>query len=1076
MTDNDKQPSRVDGLKQRTKGQGFLTFVIVLGMLCTVGVALLASVPALCLTFFQRENNEMLGALTKLVRDSDDQYVESSNLFFGNAYGRASLMASALSEFVTPEGDYTGPRFFGDGVVVEVVDGELVFPDEMPPGFIALSREELEDSATNATILAKPLPSSYSTLVMDDESIRFLSETSDESAEETAAEANEASGVDEASGANEASGEMEEAAENVEVTEQPIVDSEEEIQPTSEPLETDEGADDAYYLVKRIADNLYYVDITTNDALYEYAVGQSYVFLQLQAIEKAFNRGILVVNDALEYGDETMYLSADSSHFVGAKTASELGFTRDDLLQEKTLVFTTKGPYLCSYQRITGRGLILIYASPVQDLIMSSTSSGVFMLAALLLILVAFILYLLELPRYVTGRELTEEERLRYHPQEVRSNLIAAGIACGLLIFAMGFLAQNLGYLRTEIIEGRRVTSTIFDGIEEGVTQRDTRVEEAEGEWYARYARRMANLFSRYPELVSDEKLREYCDALGVDYIMVFDAQGNEIACNKNYTGFSLGDGEGDNADALRCLLNGVSTVVCKMSTNSVTGVRSQVVGASIPKAAGRGVSGALVISIPPERVREASGDASVNDELAAVCPKETLLFSANEEDGVINYTSNLSMVGTTVSECGLSDRSLRDGYMDHSVVNGNNCFVVTSKSGSDINYYAVKDSNAIEMSIIFGIASALCFAIILPVVLYRLLKDYTVEWYEREVSVEQNEGIPDVVAISEGSTSDKDDKSDGVWPLVKKASMGDKAWDKRTPEERVGFVMGISLFVMTLLICFYEMVLSSSFYHDESPLLSFILYGDWMRGANIFALCSIIMTFGVAFFAYNALKRVLQLISSFLDAKGKTICRLLISFFRYLAYALVVYLSFSYLGFPASTIVGSLGLVGMAISLGSKDLVSDIVAGIFIVFEDQFQVGDIIEVGGFKGVVKEIGVRSTKIINDAGNVKTVGNMDIKNVLNMTKYDSVFVQTLKIPMGGSLNQVEDALRAGLPSIAERCDKILTGPTYEGVSDITGGVMTVAVSVGCHEQDSKEVLRFLNRELILLCESRDIPIK
>ena len=165
-----------------------------------------------------------------------------------------------------------------------------------------------------------------------------------------------------------------------------------------------------------------------------------------------------------------------------------------------------------------------------------------------------------------------------------------------------------------------------------------------------------------------------------------------------------------------------------------------------------------------------------------------------------------------------------------------------------------------------------------------------------------------------------------------------------------------------------------------------------------------------------------------------------------------------------------------MAISLGSKDLVSDIVAGIFIVFEDQFQVGDIIEVGGFKGVVKEIGVRSTKIINDAGNVKTVGNMDIKNVLKMTKYDSIFVQTLKIPMGGSLNQVEDALRTGLPSIAERCDKILTGPTYEGVSDITGGVMTVAVSVGCHEQDSKEVLRFLNRELILLCESRDIPIK
>ena len=75
------------------------------------------------------------------------------------------------------------------------------------------------------------------------------------------------------------------------------------------------------------------------------------------------------------------------------------------------------------------------------------------------------------------------------------------------------------------------------------------------------------------------------------------------------------------------------------------------------------------------------------------------------------------------------------------------------------------------------------------------------------------------------------------------------------------------------------------------------------------------------------------------------------------------LYLTLNFLGFPVETIVTSLGLVTLSLSLGAKDLAADIIAGLFLLFEKSFLVGDIVEINGKRATVIEVGLRSTKLM-----------------------------------------------------------------------------------------------------------------
>ena len=137
----------------------------------------------------------------------------------------------------------------------------------------------------------------------------------------------------------------------------------------------------------------------------------------------------------------------------------------------------------------------------------------------------------------------------------------------------------------------------------------------------------------------------------------------------------------------------------------------------------------------------------------------------------------------------------------------------------------------------------------------------------------------------------------------------------------------------------------------------------------------------------------VLTVISSFVGGKGKTICRLIKSLVMYLALFTFLILALNDLGLSMSTILAAIATLGIAVSLGAQHFVSDIIAGLTMVFEGTVHVGDIVDLGiGMKlyhGTVQEIGLRFIRLLTHDGNIVALSNRDINTMTNMMQMNSI---------------------------------------------------------------------------------------
>lgn len=104
--------------------------------------------------------------------------------------------------------------------------------------------------------------------------------------------------------------------------------------------------------------------------------------------------------------------------------------------------------------------------------------------------------------------------------------------------------------------------------------------------------------------------------------------------------------------------------------------------------------------------------------------------------------------------------------------------------------------------------------------------------------------------------------------------------------------------------------------------------------------------------------------------------------------------------------LLASAGIIGLAVSLGAQSLIKDALTGFFFLVQDQFSVGDIVNVGTITGKVTDITLRTVTVRDIGGNVTTFSNSSISQITNLTKEWSVFDMTLAFP---SSRKVDDAI-------------------------------------------------------------------
>ncbi len=292
-------------------------------------------------------------------------------------------------------------------------------------------------------------------------------------------------------------------------------------------------------------------------------------------------------------------------------------------------------------------------------------------------------------------------------------------------------------------------------------------------------------------------------------------------------------------------------------------------------------------------------------------------------------------------------------------------------------------------------------------------------------------------------------------------------AWNKTMTITR--YVLSAFVVVVFLAVVFQDQVF------EENSIFSYILVGSWERGLNIFAITACLMFTCVAATVVVLIQRILGVLSGILSARGETVVRMLSSFLRYGTVIGMIFYCLMLLGVDVVTLLASAGILALALTFGAQSLVADILSGLFIIFEGEFRVGDIIMVGDWRGTVIEVGIRTTKVEDPSQNVKVIRNSEVNNVINMTKKLSFVAVDVSIDYGESLERVEAILNKELGTIAEHLPAIVYGPYYRGVSAMGDNSVDLRITAQCAESDRMQLERDLNRELRLLFEQYDIDI-
>jgi small-conductance mechanosensitive channel len=177
----------------------------------------------------------------------------------------------------------------------------------------------------------------------------------------------------------------------------------------------------------------------------------------------------------------------------------------------------------------------------------------------------------------------------------------------------------------------------------------------------------------------------------------------------------------------------------------------------------------------------------------------------------------------------------------------------------------------------------------------------------------------------------------------------------------------------------------------------------------------------------------------------------------------------------PVATLAG---LASLALGFGAQNLVRDIITGFYIILEDQFVVGDTIQVGDTVGRVEHVTLRRTVVRDPRGALVTLSNGDIRTVANLSRdWSQAFVDVALSPQLSQEKALQalEAAAAELRADAAWSQAIVDGPRILGLQNFDQNSSTVRLQVRTAPSRQDDVARELRRRIQLEFQRRDIPV-
>ena len=788
----------------------------------------------------------------------------------------------------------------------------------------------------------------------------------------------------------------------------------------------------------------------------------------LAEAEAAYGSSVLLVRKGADSGSgmAVIYCSED---FGSYKDTGEMGLTQEEIEQSagqppKSLSLNGV-TYRFSVGEIPSLNGYAILLVPETDIIRQTLDQIGGLVSILILVLSGMVATGLSLYSYALRNTKTAGNEKRYEPAFVRKVITIYGIS-GLMFMAVSSAClYSLNGLHEAALNGKDALEMLEKQIALNIS-RDSYGIRNTIDSYIDYGNHISEVLGRYPQLRDAGHLKELTESMGASSITLYDHTGREIVNSDGFIDMYLGTDDKSTTHDFRRILKGVPCIVHEAETDETTGLTEARIGIRTGDISAPEKYGVMLISLDPAVIEQTTAE-EVSSALRYMSDEETMLWIAESGKGTILAASDSALTGRDIYSIGMSENDLTEGLMKDVYLEKGQYFVLSSllddpviaegaeRLDHSVAYYAVNRA-ATNYGIFYTVANCcVLFAAIYTLLAWYILRDYTEEFCEGCMA-------GGVSASAEAAAAPSYSQNAGPVRRLWDYLFGPESyWNTRRPEQK-GFIV-IEAFLALFLLQQYPL-LSKGSEGSQDSLYYFILKGIWERGVNLFAVIRILILLGEMTLIVILVSFVLRIIGRQIGAKGWTVCQLIINVVKYLSIASFIGLALYYLGVDKTTLLAALSILSLAVSLGSQSLVADIIAGISIILEGVFDVGDEVVIDHYSGKVLEIGVRTTRIQCSGNDIMVIGNKEIKAVLNKSRKNTTFETAVRIRSDYPVEVIREMLDRELPAIGAGNALILRGPVFQGITKIEDGKMTLSIETECRQSDSFKVKVYVNSEL------------
>ena len=570
----------------------------------------------------------------------------------------------------------------------------------------------------------------------------------------------------------------------------------------------------------------------------------------------------------------------------------------------------------------------------------------------------------------------------------------------------------------------------------------------------------LAAALALQPALLEGDRLEALAERLHCLAIDIFDGDGTAVASSTPYRDYTLQD-DPDDPSSAACL-----DVMSGSKVHLATEVDDNSCYIVVRRQDGVGI---VRLTFPLQMLQERRSRLSLDATLLQADLGGGSALAFDVETGILLSDDVLGwkgLSGASPLDLGLSEGCLRDGYAGSQTLLAEKVYMNVKRSDSMwlvsvIPMESVINAGAAQVRRMLFSAVLLFLLMLMACTLHRGPRT--------TVPLSQALRAPRI-RFDTATTTANGHRVNG--PVMgRKTSDGNIRWEDRTPEDKYATAVG-ALFIGTVLLSAL-LVLSAGSQGDS--LMAYLLSGQWERSFNIFAVTTGLLLFIVVFSFSWVVRKVVFMVGRNLGSRSETLARQLCSAIKYISFIITVFYALSLMGVKASTLVASAGFLSAMLVFGAQNLTADILAGVFLVFEGDFRVGDMVSVDGWRGVVLEIGLRTTKVENLAGDIQIINNSQIKKLINMTQEYSTVSCTFTLDAAEDLSRVEQLLQAEFPVIRKAHPEIVSGPYYCDVVELSGAGTVLRVDALCREEDRIRLQREMLRDIKLLCDREGVAI-